>query len=135
MATDQNIKNKTLAWETVTAYGRYLVDWHVSPRKSLFLQFCISFRKPLLGNLFLIDRIFFGGLDLKIFNIANHENWKLLEVETVKTSASSLTVSATIFPDIITRFAVYCFNQHCRISLSEKSKKEKSIDFRVRTKW
>ena len=35
MATDQNIKNKTLASEIVTAI--------VSPRKSLFLQFCIIF--------------------------------------------------------------------------------------------
>ena len=28
MATDQNIKNKTLASEIATAYGRYVVDWH-----------------------------------------------------------------------------------------------------------
>ena len=38
MATDQNIKNGTLASEIDTAYGRYIVDWHVSPRKSLFLH-------------------------------------------------------------------------------------------------
>ena len=37
MATDQNIKNKTLASEIDTAYCRYMVDWQVSPRKSLFL--------------------------------------------------------------------------------------------------
>ena len=62
MATDQNIKNKILASEIDAAYGKYMVDWHVSPRKSLFLQFCIYFRKPLLGKLFVVDRIFFGGL-------------------------------------------------------------------------
>ena len=60
MATDQN--NKTLVLEIDTVYGKYIVDWHVSPRKSFFLQFCIYFTKPLLGNLFVVDRIFFGGI-------------------------------------------------------------------------
>ena len=60
IATDQN--NKTLVLETDTVYGRYMVDRHVSPRKNFFLQFCICFRKPLLGNLFVVDRIFFGGI-------------------------------------------------------------------------
>ena len=43
MATDQNIKYKTLASEIDTAYDRSMFDWHVLPRKSLFLQFCIYF--------------------------------------------------------------------------------------------
>ena len=43
MATDQNIKNKALASEIDTAYGRQRVDWHVSLRKSLFVQFYIYF--------------------------------------------------------------------------------------------
>ena len=38
MATDQNIKNKTLASEDETAYGTYMVEWHVSTRKSFFLK-------------------------------------------------------------------------------------------------
>ena len=62
MAADQNIKNKTLTSEIETVYDRYILDWHVSLRKSLFLQFWIYFRKTLLGNLFVVDRIFFGGL-------------------------------------------------------------------------
>ena len=59
MATDQNVKNKTLASEIDTAYGRYIVDLHVSHRRSLFLHFCIYLflsykckRKSLMGNLF-----------------------------------------------------------------------------------
>ena len=65
MATDQNIKSETLAPETDTVYGRYMMDWHVSPRKSLFLQFCIyffNFLTYILGNLFVVDRIFIGRL-------------------------------------------------------------------------
>ena len=66
-------------------------------------------RKPLLGNLFVVDRIFFDDYDLKIFNIVIHENWKLLEVETVQISTSSFDyISDNFF-----RFTVYCFNQHC----------------------
>ena len=51
-----------------------------------------------------------------------------------------LTVSVTIFSDIILSFAVYCFTNivsSVRVSLSEKSKdsnlKESIIDFSVRT--
>ena len=59
---------KTKLWIrrlTQLTAGRYMVDWHMWLRKSLFLQFCIYFitykftRKPLLGNLFVVDRIFF----------------------------------------------------------------------------
>ena len=67
MATDQNIKNKTLASEIDTAYGRYMVDWHVSPRKYLFLQ--------LQGNFFIDDRIFFGRL--RPADIQYCHSWKL----------------------------------------------------------
>ena len=62
MLTHQNIKNETLALEINTAYGRYIVDRHVSRRKSLFLQFCKYTKKLLLGNLFVVNRIFFGWL-------------------------------------------------------------------------
>ena len=37
MANGQNIESKTLASKIDTAYGSYMVDWHVSPRKSLLL--------------------------------------------------------------------------------------------------
>ena len=37
MATDQNIENQNVASEIDTAYGKCMVDWHFSPRKSLFL--------------------------------------------------------------------------------------------------
>ena len=47
-----------------------------------------------------------------------------------------------IFSDIIFRFSVHCFNQHCEqcknFSLSNKFKDsnlKESINFRVRTKW
>ena len=43
MATDQNIKNKILVSEIDTAYGIYIMDLRASPRKHLFLQFCIYF--------------------------------------------------------------------------------------------
>ena len=143
LETGQNIKNEILASEIDTAYCRYMVDWHVSPRKSLFLKFYIHFRKPLLGNLFAVDRIFFGGLDdfkrYLVLSIMKIENcWKL---KLLKFLQVLLTVSVTIFSDMISRFAAYCFNQHCeqcKVSSSEKSKNcnlKKSIDFRVRTKW
>ena len=61
--------------------------------------------------------------------------WKLLKFLQVL-----LTVSVTIFSDIILSFAVYCFTNivnSVRVSLSEKSKdsnlKESIIDFSVRT--
>ena len=57
----------------------------------------------------------------------------------LKISASSLTVSVIIFSDIILRFAVYCFNQHCQQCkgfFEQKTKNnnlKESSDFRVRT--
>ena len=70
MTIDQSIKNKILASKIDTADGRYMVDWHVLPRKCLFLHFTFIF-------------------NLKILNIVIHENLKLLEVETVEISESS----------------------------------------------
>ena len=67
MATDQNIKKKILASETYTAYGRYMVDLCLTSQLSflailhLFLTYKCT-RKPLLGNLFVVDRISFGRL-------------------------------------------------------------------------
>ena len=75
--------------------------------KSFSLQFCTYFRKPLLRNLFVVDRIFFGGW----YSFMKIENcWKL---KLMKFLQVLLIVSVTIFSDIIFRFAVHCFNQHC----------------------
>ena len=70
MATDQNIKNKTLASEIDTAFRggfRTAATSRVDPRPLvgtwwIDMQFGTYFRKPLLGNLFVVDGIFFGGL-------------------------------------------------------------------------
>ena len=75
MATNQNIKNKTLALEIDTVYSNYgtLVGSYI------FFSFQ-NVQGPLLGNLFAVDRIFYGQLrpeDIQ-YCIAIHENWKLL---------------------------------------------------------
>ena len=100
-----------MASEIDRAYGRYIVDWNVSLAISLFLQFWICFqlltykciRKPLLGNLFVVGRIFFGRLRPEYI-----QYW-----HTLKFLQLLLTVWVIIFTDIIFRFAVDCFNQHC----------------------
>ena len=107
----------------------------------LFLTYkCI--RKPLLGNLFVIDRrIFFGRLRHE--DIQHCHSWKLKTAggwNLLKFLQVLLTVSMTMFSNIILRFAVYCFTNivsSVRVSLSKKSKdsnlKESIIDFSVRT--
>ena len=83
----QNITNKTLALEIDIAYGRYMVDWHVSPWKSLFLQFSIYFElinvqgSHYRGIYVLLTESSLDDKDLRSFNIVIHENWKLLEFE------------------------------------------------------
>ena len=110
----QKFKKNTLASEIDAAYGRYMVVWHVSLRKNLFLELCIYFRKPLLGNLFVVDRIFFGGLRLEDIQYCHWWKLKTAEVETVEISASSFDcISDSIFRYPFFRFAVYCFNQYC----------------------
>ena len=131
MVSDQSIKNKTLALETDTAYDRYMVDWHVSARKSLFLQFCIYFRKP-LRNLFVVDRILFGWLRPE--DIQYCHSWKL------KTAGNFFwlyqwqyfLISIPVLQCIVLTNIV----SSARVSLSKKlknSKLKESIDFRVRT--
>ena len=54
MATDQNIKNKTLSLEIDTAYGKY----GALHGRYIYFYFPKCTRKPSLGNLFAVDRIF-----------------------------------------------------------------------------
>ena len=54
-----------MATEINISHGRCIVDWHVSPCKILFLQFCKCTKKLLLGNLMVVNRIFFGRLQAK----------------------------------------------------------------------
>ena len=67
MASDQNIKNKTLASEIDTAYRKY---------KYIYFYFAKCTRKLLLGNLFAVDRIFYGQLRAESIQycIVIHEN-------------------------------------------------------------
>ena len=65
MATDQNIKNKTLASEIVTAYG-----------KVHLFSVCKIYKEAITGNLFAVDRTFYGqhGPEDIQYCIAIHEN-------------------------------------------------------------
>ena len=82
MVTDHNIKNETLASEIDTAYGRYMVNWQCLLLQESFLVILNLFltykctKKPLLGNLFVADRIFFGRLRLE-----DCHSWKLKTAE------------------------------------------------------
>ena len=79
MATDQNTKNKTLASEIDIFYGRLTELTCLTSQESvlvalhLFLTYKRT-RKPLLGNLFVVDRTFLGRLRPEVFNIVIHEN-------------------------------------------------------------
>ena len=133
MATDQNIKNKVFVWEIETAYDRYMMGWTCTCRTvqesfpailHLFLTYKCR-RKPLLGNLFVIGRIFFGRLRPE--DIKYCHSWKLKTAESwncwnicrffwwyqwyfpISFSALQLAVSV-IFIDIIFRFAVDCIS-------------------------
>ena len=113
MATEQNIKSKPWASEIDTAYCRYIVDWHGSVRKSLFLQFCIYFRKS-RGNLFVVDKNLLWRIKTwrcSILWFMKIENWWKLKL--LKFLQVLLTVSVIIFSDIISCLAVFCINQHC----------------------
>ena len=79
MATDQNTKKKTLASETDIFYGRLTELTCPTSQESflatlhLFLTYNYT-TKPLLGNLFVVDRTFLGRLRPEVFNIVIHEN-------------------------------------------------------------
>ena len=118
--TDQNIKNKPLALEIDTAYGRYMVDWHVSPHKSLSCNFAFIFnfqmyKEVVTGKFICSWQILLGTTKTWRYSILSFmkiENcWKLKLL--LKFLQVLLTVSVIIFSNIIFRFAVYFFNQHC----------------------
>ena len=102
MATDQNIKSKTLASEIDTAYGKY-GTWQVH----LFLVYKM-YKEAITGEFFCSDRIFYAQLrphDIQ-YCIVIHENWKLLVLTLFLLTFSNsskvfLTVSVIIFSDII----------------------------------
>ena len=83
----------------LTSQEPFLVVLH------LFLT-CKCTRKTLRGNIFAADRIFFGRLRPEVFNI-------VIQLKLSKFLQVLLTVSVIIFFDIIFRFVVYYFNQHC----------------------
>ena len=127
MAIDQNFKNKAVASEIDTVLGRRLVDWQILPWNSFFLaiwHLLLTYkytRKPLLGNLFVADRIFFGRLRPEDIQYCHSWKLKLLKVETVETSPSFF--DCIIFFDIIFCLAVYCFTNivsSVRVSVGKK---------------
>ena len=78
----------------------------------LFLTYKCT-RKPLLGNLFVVDRIFFGRLRPEDIKYCHSQKLKLLEVETVETSASSFDCTSDNFFGYHFPFYSVLFYQHC----------------------
>ena len=134
-----------MATEINISHGRCIVDWHVSPCKILFLQFCKCTKKLLLGNLMVVNRIFFGRLQAKYMQYCHSFIFHVF-VLLIKFFWLYQLYYFSIF---FFRFAVYCFTNtvsNVRVSLREKTKffgyqsffessLKESIDFRVITEW
>ena len=143
MATDQNIKNKTLASEIDTAYGRYCT-WYVHS-----LLVCKMYKEAITGEFVCSWQNLLWTTKTWRYSVLSfmkiEKCWYLLyfswlcNTQSFSNSLKALlTVSVIIFPDIIFWFAVQCL-MSVRVSSREKSKdsnSEESIDFsRVRTEW